>query len=218
MAAEVQQLETDFGLDVRDADRVYFVAPEKLDVPAVILDNVERVWQYRCYLPPNYDFKRFRGHGLICADGYYCKGGRGMSHSSPKSTAVNERVTVSVTRKQDHFVLGGHFAISVCLGNRQDRGTLRCRDFENAKIEDFVIEPVLASGEKARSFGRDEIIPILRIYDPASADEKMVAGRKQMTYRGALLTFCPTSQLVKFESLRKGELITEPEASEGSSP
>ena len=174
LVAEIQQLESDLGvLEIEDPERVYFVAIEEPDVPAVIAEHAGRVWQYRCYLPPNYDYSRFGGDGLVSADGFYCVGRSSSSWSSPNPAAINELMTINVTRKRDHFDL------RVYIGGQQSSGRLRCRDFEKSKLEDFVIEPVLASGEENCSFSRDDIIPILRFYDPASATEKVVAGRKR---------------------------------------
>ena len=121
-------------------------------------------------------------------------------------------MTISVTKGKNHYEL------NLYEGSSQSGGRLRCQDFENSKLEDFVIEPLLGGGEKNCSFSRDEIIPILRIYDPASAKEKLIAGKKRMTYLGALMVFCPTTQKAKFASLRKGELIDQAHESEGSSP
>lgn len=210
LAAEIQQLESELGvLDVVDPDRVYFTAIQKQDVPATIAKHVDRVWQYRCHLPANYDFKRFAGDGVVCADGFFVNGSHGSGWSTPNQAATNERLTISVTKKQDHF------ALLACVGDYQDTGILRLRDPSNAKLENFVVEPVLASGQKSCSFGRDEIIPIFRIYDPTSAKEKVVAGKKQLTYSGALMVFCPTSQEPVFQSLRSGELPGKTQVSEG---
>ena len=104
------------------------------------------------------------------------------------------------------------------MGRQQSNGRVSCRNFENLKLEDLVIEPVLGDGEKNCSFGRDEIIPLLRIYDPASAKEKLVEGRKLITYSGTFVVLCPKSQEAKFKSLRRGELIDETQGSEGVSP
>ena len=213
LVAEIQQLETDLGvLDVEDPERVYFVAIEEPDVPAVIAEHAERVWQYRCYLPPKYDYSRFGGDGLVSADGFYCSGSGGASWSSPDPAAINKLMTISVTRKRERFEL------RVYLGNQQSGGSLRYRNLENLKLEDFVIEPVLASGQENCSFSRDDIIPILRIYDPASATEKVVAGRKRTTYSGALMLFCPASQKAATKSLRQGRPIDETQLLEGTSP
>jgi len=71
----------------------------------------------------------------------------------------------------------------------------------------LVIKPVVSLGDPARSFGPDEIIPLLRIYAPASAKKKMVNGQKQTIYSGVLLVLCTSSQERRFELLREGNHI-----------
>ena len=52
LAAEIQELEEELGvMRVVDTDRVYFVAIDNPKVPNIIVENVDRIWQFRYFLP-----------------------------------------------------------------------------------------------------------------------------------------------------------------------
>ena len=62
----IDQLEAELGrMSIDDSDRVHLVEIETPDVPPEVASHIERVWQFRCYLPPNYDVIRFSGGGRV---------------------------------------------------------------------------------------------------------------------------------------------------------
>ena len=62
LGEEIAQLESELGrMSIADPDRVYLVEIETPDVPPEVAQHVERVWQFRCYMPPGYDFKAILG-------------------------------------------------------------------------------------------------------------------------------------------------------------
>lgn len=198
LTAKIRHLETELGvLNIDDPSRVYFSTIEKPFLPDVIAEHVERVWQYRYYFPPGYEFKKSDGAGRIAADGFYWTGGTSTSWSSPSEVAIHKRMSISI-RKNDKS-----YEIFIDYGG----GTQSCRwrpKNSQANLDDFVIEPVLVNDQRDCSYAQDEIIPIFRIYDPASAKEKKIGDRKITTYSGALAVIYPVSQEAKFKLLRQG--------------
>jgi len=195
VASEIRQLEEELGvMHVTDPDRVYFVPIDNSKVPSVVADNVDRIWQFRYFLPAGYDWARFVGRGQLSAEGYYFSGGNSTGWSSPRPEAINKLLSITLTKKKKHIEIYSSFS-----------GTARFRPSDpNVNINELVVKPFLSLGDPARSFGPEEIIPLFKFYDPATAKEKIVDGQKLTVYSGATMVMFPKSQTTRFRSLREG--------------
>lgn len=195
---EIRQLEEELGvIRVTDPERCYFVAIDNSKVPDVIVENVDRIWQFRYFLPAGYDMCKHMAHGRIAAEGFYSNGGGSGGSSRPKPEAVNKRLAISLTKQKQHIKIDCSFGSSFHW---------RPSD-PDVDINKLVIKPVVSIGDSARSFGPKEIVPVLKIYDPASAKEKIVDGQKLTTYSGAYIAIHPRSQESRFQLLQKGKSV-----------
>ena len=76
LGGQIDQLEAELGrMPIDNSDRVHLVEIETPEVPTEVASHVERVWQFRCYLPPGYDVIRFSGGGRVTKEGVYHAGG-----------------------------------------------------------------------------------------------------------------------------------------------
>jgi hypothetical protein len=205
LAAEIQELEEELGvMRVVDTDRVYFVAIDNPKVPNIIVENVDRIWQFRYFLPAGYSVSHFAGDGRVTAEGLYFDGGSSSGWRSPLTEAINKRLSISLTKKEKHIE----------IYSSTGRVTRWRPSDSDVSLEGLVIEPVVLPKAPARSFGPKEIIPIFKIYDPTSAKEKIVNGQKITTYSGVLMVMCPRSVEPRFKLLREGKQIMPDERSE----
>ncbi len=207
VASEIKELEEELGvLRVTDPQRVYFVAIDNTKVPSVVADNVDRIWQFRFYLPAGYSKNDFAGSGRVAAEGFNFNGGSSVGSGSPSSETVNRLFAISLAKREKYI------EIYSSLGN-----TTHWRHPDpNVDINELVIQPVVSLGDPARSFGSEEIIPLFKIYDPASAKEKIVDGQKLTTFSGAILVMYPSSQANRFRLLRQGRSIKSIEMDEAA--
>lgn len=195
---QIDRLEAELGrLPIQDADRVHVVEIESPSVPPEVASHLERVWQFRCYLPPNYDVIRFSGSGRVAADGLYQSGGAGSGWGSPRPEATHKLLTVSFQKQADRWEVFNAFGGS--------SGSSSWQRFEPERIDQaVVVEKIVDSQHGPRSFDRETILPILKIYDPASAEDEQVVDRTLTTYSGGLLVLCPKSREQDFSELRRG--------------
>jgi hypothetical protein len=197
---EIAQLEAELGrMQIDDSDRVYLVEIEAPDVPPEVASHLERVWQFRCYLPKGYDVIRFSGGGRVAKDGLYFNGGFGSGSGSPLPEAIHQMVTVSLQKKDDRLEAFHTFGGS-------SRTTTWGELHPDHVDESLVVQKTVSSEQGPRSFDQDTILPLLKIYDPGSAEDKKVAGKATTTYAGGLFVLCPKSRQGVFDQLRRGEM------------
>ena len=196
---QIAQLEAELGrMPIDDSDRVHLVEIEAPDVPPEVASHLERVWQFRCYLPPGYSVIRFSGGGRVSKEGVYLDGGSSSGWGSPRPEAVHQLVTVSFQKKDDRLVAFNTFGGS--------SGTSSWGRFDPDHIDDsLVVQKIVSSEQGPRSFDQDTILPLLRIYDPSFAEDKKVAGKNITTYAGGLFVLCPKSRESAFDQLTRGE-------------
>lgn len=196
----IAQLEAELGrMQIDDSDRVYLVEIEAPDVPPEVASHLERVWQFRCYLPPGYDFIRVSGGGRVTKEGLYLEGGFGSGWGSPRPEAIHQMVTVSLQKKDDRLEAFHTFGGS--------SGTTTWGRFDPDHVDGSLgVKKIVSSEQGPRSFDQDAILPLLRIYDPNSAEDKQVAGKTITTYAGGLFVICPKSREREFDQLRRGEM------------
>ena len=88
---QIDQLEAELGrMSIDDRNRVHLVEIETPDVPPEVASHLERVWQFRCYLPPGYDVIRFSGGGRVAKEGVYLAGGYSSGWGSPGPVAIHQ--------------------------------------------------------------------------------------------------------------------------------
>ena len=196
---QIAQLEAELGrMAIDDPNRVYFVEIESPDVPPEVAAHLERVWQFRCYLPPGYDAMRFRGSGRVAKEGVYLDGGYGSSWSSPQAEGTHQLVTVSLQKKD------GRLEVFDAFGGSS--GTTSWGPFDGESgLDSLTVKKLVSSHQGARSFDRDSILPFLKVYLPSSAKQKKTAGREITTYSGGLFVLCPKSREPALELLKRGE-------------
>ena len=202
LVAEVNQLEAELGrMSVEDADRVYVVEIEAPDVPPEIASHIERVWQFRCYLPPGYDFMQMNGGGRVTQQGVYISGGFSSSWGSPNREALHKLLTVSFQNKSD--------SLQVFYSFCGTGGTTSWSSFIPDRFDALIIQKLVRSDQGPRSFGQDTILPLLKIYDPITAEDMEVAGKTITTYAGGLIVLCPKTRESVLNQLRGGETPSE---------
>ncbi len=199
LSDQIGQLEAELGrMSIDDADRVYLVEIDTPDVPPEVALHLKSVWQFRCYLPPGYDIMRFSGGGRVAKEGSYLAGGTGSGWSSPQPEAVHKLLTVSFQRKDDRWEAFYSFGGS--------SGTSSWGPFNPDRLDEaLVVQKLVSSEQGPRSFDQDTILPLLKIYDPATAEDKEVGGKTITTYAGGLFALCPKSRASQFNQLLRGE-------------
>lgn len=196
---QIRQLEAELGrMPIADASRVHLVEIESPDVPPEVASHLERVWQFRCYLPAGYDVVRFSGGGRVAEEGVYLDGSYGTGWGTPKPEAFHQLVTVSMQRKGNQIETFNAFGGS---SGTNSWGRFNPEHFD----ESVVIEKLVSSEQGPRSFDQDTILPVVRIYDANSGKEEDVAGREVITYAGGMFVLVPKTMEPAFDRLRRGE-------------
>lgn len=200
---EIDQLEAELGrLSIEDKDRVYFVEIEEPDVPPEVASHLVRIWQFRCYLPAGYDFIRFSGGGRVLDEGVYLDGGSSSGWGSPSKEATHQLLTISFQENGDQMVTFSSFGGS--------SGASTWARFNPERFdEELEVQKIVSTEHGARSFGQDTILPVLRIYNRASAEERDIAGQTKTTYQGGFFVLCPKSRQQEFDKLKRGQTPAE---------
>ncbi|MEZ6092382.1 MAG: hypothetical protein R3C05_31135 [Pirellulaceae bacterium] len=196
---QVEQLEAELGrMPIDQPDRVHLVEIETPDVPPEIASHLIRVWQFRCYSPPGYDVVRFSGGGRVAEKGLYFSGGSTSGWGTPQAEAHHKLVTISFQKIEDRLEAFESFGGS--------SGTTSWGRFDPNHFDDsIVVQKLVSSKQGARSFDQQTILPLLKLYDPRSAEEKDVAGETLTTYSGGLFVLCPKARESDFSQLTRGE-------------
>ncbi|MGV3484369.1 MAG: hypothetical protein ACO1RT_08125 [Planctomycetaceae bacterium] len=199
LSDQLDQLEAELGrMSIDDPKRVHLVEIDTPDVPPEVASHLERVWQFRCYLPAGYDVMRISGGGRVTKEGSYLDGGSNSGWGSPPSEATHKLLTVSFQRKDDRwnafYSFGGSSGTSSWGGFNPDR-------FD----ETVVVQKLVSSEQGPRSFDQGTILPLLKVFDPTTAEAKEVAGKTLTTYAGGLIVLCPKSREPQFSQLLKGK-------------
>lgn len=201
LAHDLSRLEAELGrLSIKEIDRVHIVAIKEPRVPPEIASHVQRVWQYQLYLPPGYDFMRMRGGGRVAEDGVYLQGGFSSGWSSPEPEATQTLVTISLGKDGDRTE--AFFSIKGS-GGTTSWGSLAP---ERMLSDDLVIQTLSNASQGSRSFDKDTILPLLKVYDPKTAETKTVAGSEITTWEGGLIVLCPKSRQSAMDELREGRV------------
>ena len=200
LTGEVQQLEAELGrMSIDDESKIHIVAIENPEIPPEVVSHVDQVWQFRCYLPAGYDFRRFSGGGRVSDQGVFFRGGFGSGWSSPPTEPVHQILTISLCRS------GESVECFTTFGGSSSTTSWNALSAGKTIRGDWVFETLAIPGGPAQSFDQDTILPVLRVYDPNTAEEQQVNTQSITTYQGGLILFCPQSLAAEFEMLRKGE-------------
>lgn len=198
LAAEVLRLEAELGrMSIKDANQIHIVEIEVPDVAPEVASHVERVWQFRCYLPPGYDFLKMSGGGRVTEEGLYHSGGSSSSSGTPSPTAIHDLLTMSLRKNDNRLEAFYSFSGS--------KSTTSWGAFNPDHLDRMIVQKLVSSNQGPRSFDQDTILPLLKIYDPSTAEEKEVAGESLTTYEGGQFVLCPKSRATYFNQLRAGQ-------------
>ncbi len=198
LAAEVDRLEAELGkMVIKDINLVHIVEIAAPEVPPEVASQIEGVWQFRCYLPPRYDFMKMSGGGQITSEGLYQSGGFSSSWGSPASTSVQSLLTVSFQKKGNR--LNAFYSFS------GSHGTTSWNNFNPDRLATMVVQKLVNSKKGPRSFDQDTILPLLKIYDPTTAKNIEIAGKSMITYEGGQFVLCPKSLDTCLQQLREGK-------------
>lgn len=198
LVADVRRLEAELGkMTVEDEDRVHLVEIETPDVPPEVAPHVERVWQFRCYIPPGYDFVSMSGGGRVTQEGLYQSGGYGSSWGSPSSHAEHKLLTVALQKKR------GHVQAFYAFGGSS--GTNTWSEINPENFDAVTVQKLVSSRQGPRSFDQHTILPLLKIYDPSTEKVEEVAGKSRTTFAGGLFVLCPKSLEPHMNRLHNGE-------------
>ncbi len=199
LSEEILQLEAELGrMPIDDASRIHLVEIETPEVPPEVASHLLRVWQFRCYIPPGYDFARMSGGGRVAENGIYHDGSFSSSFSSPRSEATHELFTISFQERDGRLIVFDSFGGSA--------GTTSWNEFNPDQLdESLVVQKLVAKNQGPRSFDQDTILPVLKVFDPNTAEEKEVAGTTFTTFAGGLFVIFPKSRQAEFDQLIKGE-------------
>ncbi len=198
LAADVNQLEAELGrMSIKDFDRVHIVEVAVPDVPLEVAPHIKAVWQFRCYLPPSYDFMNMSGGGRVTGEGLYLSGGFSSTWGTPQPTSVHGLMTVSLQERGNRLQAFYSF--------RGSSGTTSWTGFNADRLSAIVVRKLVNSKQGARSFDRDTILPLLKLYDPSTAEDNEVAGKALVSYKGGQIILCPKSRERYLEQLSMGE-------------
>lgn len=198
LAGDVDRLEAELGrMTIKELNRVHIVEIASPDVPPEVASHIDRMWQFRCYLPPGYDWMKLSGGGRVTDQGLYQTGGSGSGWSSPQPDAVHCLLTVSFQKKDNQLVAFYSF--------NGMSGTTSWRTLESDRLDAIVVKKLVSSQQGPRSFDRECILPLLKMYNPGTAEVTHVAGKPLTTYEGGQIVLSPKSRETALESLLKGE-------------
>ena len=196
---DIGRLEAELGrMSIVDVDRVHLVEIASPNVPPEVAPHVDRVYQFRCYLPAGYSILHINGGGRIAREGLYFSGGSITSWSTPSNEGVYKLLTISLQKRGDHW---GAFTSFNGSTGRNEWG----QHAAPVGGDTFVVETIVTSEGGPRSFDQDTILPILRAYNLDSAKEESIMGNAITTYDGGLFVLCPKSLESKFKQLKRGE-------------
>ncbi len=196
--AEVKRLEAELGrMAIVDLELVYVAEIETPYVPPEVASHLEAIWQFRCYLPPDYDFMQMRGSGRVTDDGLYLNGGFGSNWGSPQAEAIHNLLTVSCQKDGKSLRLFCSFSGS--------GGTSMWNEIDPDRFDTLVVKKLVSSEQGPRSFPKDVILPLLKIYDPSTAEQAKNGDETLTTYSGGLILLCPKSREQALEQLRRGQ-------------
>ncbi|XZE44381.1 hypothetical protein SH467x_003987 [Pirellulaceae bacterium SH467] len=200
LSAEVGQLEAELGkMEIDDASLVYLAEVASPDVPKEVADHLLGIWQFRCYLPPNYDFIKWNGGGNISEDGIFHRGGSGSSWGTPRKEAIHHLLTISMQKQGERILVFYSFQGS--------NGTTSWSNLSSDRVDQLRVQKLVRSERGPRSFDSNTILPILRIFDPQSANEQNVGGETIKTFAGGQFILSPKSREREFNLLLRGESI-----------
>lgn len=201
LSDQIGQLEAELGrMSIDDADRVYLVEIDTPNVPPEVASHLQRVWQFRCYFPPGYDVTRFSGGGRVAKEGVYQAGGFGSGGGGmPQLEATHKLMTVSFQRKDNGW--------QAFYSDGESSSTCPWEPFNPERFDEaFVVQKLVSSEQGPRSFDQNTILPLLKIYEPSTADDTEVDGKTITTYAGGLIVLCPKSRKSQFNQLREGKM------------
>ncbi len=69
----------------------------------------------------------------------------------------------------------------------------------------MIVQQLVKSEKGSRSFKPDTILPLLKIFDSATAKDRFVAGQTIATVTGGQFVLCPKSRETDFRQLIKGQ-------------
>lgn len=203
LSEEIRQLEAELGrIPINDPNRIHLIEIETPEVPPEVASRVQRVWQFRLYIPPGWDFARMSGSGRVAADGIYHNGSFSSGGCSPRSEVTQELLSISFQEQNGRLI-----AFS-CFDGMS--GTTSWNDFKPDQLNDsLVVQKLTARNQVPRSFDQDTILPVLKMYAPNTAQEKKIAGKSITTFAGGLFVLYPKSRQAEFDKLIKGETPSE---------
>lgn len=202
LAADVSRLEAELGrMTISDPTRIYLTEIKTPNVPPEVALKLKGIWQFRCYLPAGYDFISMNGSGNISDEGLYHDGGYSSNWGMSQSDAVHELLTLSIQQTGDQLT------VFYSLGGSS--GTTSWNELESMNVNELMIKRLVKSEQGPRSFDKDSILPLLKIYDSNSAQEIRVGGKMVRAFKGGLFVICPKSRDNHFQQLRRG--ITPPD-------
>ncbi len=195
---EVKRLEGELGkMEIRDTDRIHIVEIASPVIPPEIADHVDFVWQFRCYLPPNYQYVKLTGGGQVTKDGLFQLGGSSSSWGSPRSEPIHGLMTISIAKQRKSQQVYYSFCGS--------SSTTSWQGFDPDRVDKLVVQKLVSSAEGARSFDQETILPLLKLYDPDTAKDTKLAGKSLTTYSGGMIVLYPKSLENEMNQLRRGE-------------
>ncbi len=199
LATEVKQFQAELGkMSIDNADQVYVTEIESVDIPPEVAPQVQRVWQFRVLLTCGLRFPPFSWRGRVTENGIYHDGGYGSTHGSIPTNATHTLMTVSLQKQGEQLLV--HYSFAGSAGTHSWNGA------DLSRIDQFVVQKLVSSRQGPRVFNQDTILPILKIYDPSTANEKATKNEKLTTFEGFIVLLSPKSRESVMNQLRKGEI------------
>jgi hypothetical protein len=200
---ETDELEADLGrMEITDFRQVHLVEIKNPAVPSELAKQLDFICQFRCYIPPGYDANEFSGSGFVTEKGIYHSGSYGRAwRPAPKKT-VQEIMTVSISKEEDFWRI--FYSFGGTSGSQSWRPSR-----PDLTPDQLVVQKLVNNETGARSFAADTILTLLKIYDPNTAVEKEIDGKKQTVYQGCIILLSPKNRDPDFQMLVNG--ITPPQ-------
>ncbi len=198
-----QDLKAKVGLiEIRDPTKVYVVPIAEPAVPLAIQNEVDRIWQFQLYVPPNYPLCFLAYSGNISADGTISQGGSSSHYSSGDPESIKGLLTIGLIRE------GENWSVSHS-GPGGSSGSSNFSVSTDLSLNKMIIDSIDSVQSETIEFPVDAFFRILSIRDPESKKSRTIGNRSVKLHDGIAFWLGPQTSMSAMEAAKQGNLQAE---------